>query len=386
MADTLAKPLEVPSAVPNALTELACRAAQPPAKGQTTLWDASLKGFGLRLSQGGSKTFVVLIASGRRQAIGRYPQITLSEARTQAKRLLAEKHLGRIKPIRTAWDDAKADYLADCAKRIRPLTLRDYTRHLAVHFSFERKALADITPKDILKRINAIGGYSEKHHAFTAARAFFKWCTRQHIIDRSPMENMQTPSNGTSRERVLSDDELRTLLTALSPPRTTFHRIVLLCIHLGIRRSEAASMRWQWLTEGMLTIPGEFTKNGEPLILPLTPKVKDIIEQVPKLSDTYLFPAARERSEKTTVFNGWGKPKAQLDKECPIAPWTLHDLRRTFATGMQRLGVRMEVTEALLNHISGSRAGVAGIYQRHHFFPEKLEALKLWEEYLVNLR
>ena len=93
--------------MPQTLTDTAIRGAQPPPTGTITLWDASLKGFGLRVSSGGAKSFIVLIASGRRQAIGRYPLISLSEARTEARRLLANKTLGKIRPVHVAFDDAK---------------------------------------------------------------------------------------------------------------------------------------------------------------------------------------------------------------------------------------------------------------------------------------
>ena len=200
---------------------------------------------------------------------------------------------------------------------------------------------------------------------------------------------MKTPPKNGSRERVLRDEELGTLLAALRAPQwhaDPFKCICLLLAYTGQRRGEIAALEWSWIAEDAITFPKWITKNGITHAIPLTPMVKDILAQVPKLSDKYVFPAARQRSEKTTVFNGWSKPKAALDQECPIPSWTLHDLRRTFATGMQRLGVRLEVTEALLNHTSGSQGGVVGIYQKYHWYPEKLDALTKWETFLATLR
>ena len=101
-------------------------------------------------------------------------------------------------------------------------------------------------------------------------------------------------------------------------------------------------------------------------------------------STRYVFPASRQRIERTTTINGWSKAKAAFDKECGVTGWTLHDLRRTFATNLQRLGVRLEVTEALLNHVSGTRSGIVGVYQQHRWEAEKREAIRQWEAYLTS--
>ena len=111
-----------------------------------------------------------------------------------------------------------------------------------------------------------------------------------------------------------------------------------------------------------------------------------VLAAVSRQSD-YVFPAARVgvRGKPATIFNGWSKPKTAFDKACPIAPWTLHDLRRTFATNLAALGVRLEVTEKLLNHVSGSFGGIVGIYQRHSFIDEMREAILAWEHRLEKL-
>ena len=99
---------------------------------------------------------------------------------------------------------------------------------------------------------------------------------------------------------------------------------------------------------------------------------------------TYSPPRA-SASERTTVINGWSKAKAAFDRECGVSGWTLRDLRRTFATNLQRLGVRLEVTEALLNHVSGTRSGIVGVYQQHQWGAEKRGAMSQWEAYLAGL-
>lgn len=354
------------------------------AKEGTTIWDSSQAGFGLRTGKR-KKTFLVLIASGRRQTIGHYPLMSLADARKEARRILAEKELGQIRPTFTAFEDAKSQFLTDCETRNKSRTIRDYTRLLTKHYPFGRKSVGDITPRQILKNLQSLPP-SEKHHAFVVGKLFFTWCVRNHILDRSPMENMQPPKNGKPRERILSSDELQAVLMAAKAGNTPFHHIVLLCLYTGLRRGEVASLQWDWIENDLLTVPAYATKNGVALTIPLCPTVLSLFDTIPRLEGVpYVFPASRTVSDKTTVFNGWGKPKASFDKECGVTGWQIHDCRRTFASGMQMLGVRLEVTEALLNHTSGSRAGVVGIYQRYNYADEKREAILLWEAHLSKL-
>jgi Arm DNA-binding domain len=127
-------------------TDLAIKRSPIFSSGAETYWDSHTRGFGLRISSGGAKTFIVLIGSGRRQTRGRYPRLTLSQALTEASRILAEKTLGKIRPIHTAFDDAKDEFLKDCEDRVRPRTLKDYTRLLKRHDRFARKSMADKSP------------------------------------------------------------------------------------------------------------------------------------------------------------------------------------------------------------------------------------------------
>jgi len=368
-------------------TDISIRALKPPAAGNTYVWDDSLKGFGLRISAKGTKTFCVLIGSGRRQTIGRYPALSLSEARGEAKRLLAEKTLGKVRPTHTAFADALRDYLAEAEQRLRPLTFKLYRRHLTIHYPFGRTSLADITPRDILRRLNQLTDRpSEKEHAARIGRTFFKWCVHQHLLDRSPMETLAPVQNGESRERVLTEEELARVYRTALEGSSLFHRLVALLILTGQRRGEISRLEWAWINGETVTLPAHVTKNKKEHRFPLGSQAKAVIEAIPRVSP-YLFPAAREqvRGKPVTTMAGFSKPKIAFDQECGVTGWVLHDLRRTFATGMQQLGIRLEVTEALLNHVSGSRSGIVGIYQRYGWQREMAEAITLWEAHLQKL-
>ena len=351
-----------------------------------THWDDTLKGFGIRVGKQ-AKTFVVLVGSGRRHKLGRYPHLSLSDARKEARRILAEKELGVVRPTHVAYDDAKREFLADCAKKNRPRTVEDHTRLLNRHLSFGRQSVGDIQPRQLIKIWNTLSGTpGEQRYAFVTARAFFRWCVRQHIIDRSPMEHMQVPARARPRERVLSDLELGKLWRATAGGGA-YHSLVRLLILTGQRRGEIARMEWSWLADDLCTIPSSVTKNGRTHSVPLCPKALSILTKKPRLKDNpYVFPAQRQRSGKTTIINGWSWPKSILDKELCIESWTLHDLRRTFASGMASIGVPQIVVEKLLNHVSGgTQSPIAQVYNRYSYLPEMRAAVLQWDDHLDTL-
>ncbi len=388
------------------LTDLTIRSAEP----VVTLWDKTLKGFGIRIGKE-RKTFIVLIASGRRQTIGHYPLMSLADARKEARRILAEKELGHIRPTRIAFDDAKQDFLTACAKKNRPRTVKDYT-WLLQRLPFGRQSVGDITPREIIKRLKDLEeAPATMQHVFVAGRAFFRWCVRQHLIDRSPMDNLAVPSNGRPRDRVLSDYELQAVYTTARQGKGTFHRIVSLLILTGQRRGEIAKLRWDWINraERTITIPAEASKNARRHVFPYGDEVQAVLDLTSHYEPyngrhSLLFPASRQRSEHTTCFNSWSKAKATFDVELihsidrpqqreheliqlPSAhPWTLHDLRRTYSSNMAAIGVPQIVVEKLLNHVSGgTQSPIAQTYNRYSYMAEMRDAVGKWERYLAEL-
>ncbi|MFD1611500.1 tyrosine-type recombinase/integrase [Sphingomonas tabacisoli] len=168
-----------------------------------------------------------------------------------------------------------------------------------------------------------------------------------------------------------------------------FGPIVRLLIVTGQRREEVSSLAWEELdrTELLWTLPGERAKNGEPNCVPLNALAVAVLDEAAG-QDKWPRRGRVFATSTGAGFTGYHKGKTKLDALVAddgggaLAPWQLHHLRRTLATGFQRLGVRFEVTEAILNHIGGSRAGVAGIYQRHDWKKEKREALDLWNDHV----
>jgi integrase len=206
----------------------------------------------------------------------------------------------------------------------------------------------------------------------------------------------------------LSDDEIGEIWRAAGKVAAPYGAIVRLLILTGQRRGEVAGMNRGELADDLATwtMPGERTKNGAPHMVPLSAPARDLLRALlPEDGDARREIEGRRTKGMLalpgalgTPFAGWSKAKAALDKAVadaraavanagtsptPVVPWNVHDLRRTVATGLQRLGVRLEVTEAVLNHISGSRGGIAGVYQRHDWAGEKRVALDAWAAHVL---
>jgi integrase len=319
-----------------------------------------------------------MIGSGRRHSIGRVGEITLAQARSAATRIKAEMTLGRHFPETVTISSAKDKYLAQA--KIRSTTREYYERHLA---RLPDRAVADIKPFQINAILDELPT-AARTQALASFRAFFNWCISRNYLDHSPCQRIKA-SQSTKRDRVLTDQEISAIWHACDSCGR-FGRILRLLILTGARKNEIARMERSWVRENQMVIPKEVSKNGREHIIPLTVYSRSLIlaESATAINtnSSYLFAA---RGNSNNFFNGWSKSKVALDRKLNIDPWTIHDLRRTFATNTARLGVRLEVTERLLNHVSGSLGGIVGVYQRHDFHPEMREAVERYENWLSNL-
>ena len=222
--------------------------------------------------------------------------------------------------------------------------------------------------------------------------SFYGWALpRLDSLPGNPCRDAGRPPAPKSRDRVLSDTELGILWNVLDDEAAPFGPAIKLLILTGQRRGEVfdADRSEFDLKAKLWTIPRERAKNDVAHLVPLSKEALTIIESLTARDDSdKLFPA---RGNGENGPSGFSKTivrvRAAMEKEVgrSIPRWTLHDLRRTLATGLQRLGVRLEVTEAVLNHVSGSRAGIVGVYQRHDYFTEKRKALDAWAKEVIRL-
>jgi integrase len=350
---------------------------------RTDFWDAKTPGFGFRVGAR-TKTFIAKI-DNQRHTIGAYPDLSLADARRRALSLKAEAR----KPVDevtfgAAYEKFKLAHIALKSER----TQYDYTRVLEKYYLPE---LASVRMSNVSSaRIAAITDPlldrpSEYSHVLAVARTFLHWCVRpprQYIL-HSPLDGLQLPKRH-ARDRVLSDAEVVRVWRAASDLGYPFGKIVQLCLLLGQRRSQTASIARSWIDRENRTInfPRESMKGGRPHIVPYGELTERIFATIPDTGEL-LFPA---RGQPRHSFNGWSKAIIALRKRVPGIPhFNPHDFRRTFASGLQRLGVRLEVTEALLGHVSGSLGGIRGIYQRYDYATEKRDAILQWESHLATL-
>lgn len=387
------------------LTDSKIQGLKAPESGQVEYPDAQVPGLRLRVGSSGTKTFIL-----RKRVAGRYRNLTLdryherrftlADARKKARALISDIEAGAEPRGR----GGRADSTAGTVKSL----FEDYKKAKAnlrsiaeVKRIFEKYVipelggrLADsVTRADITRLIDGIAARTMARAVGAQLSAFYSWAMpRLDRLESNPCRDAWKPPKPPARDRVLSEEEIRVVWKAsLEEPAPFGPGIRLLLLTLQ-RRDEvfSADVTEFDLEARIWSIPGNRAKNGVPHIVPLSePAIAELKPLLKGRKDGKLFPARGNPSHGPSgISKMWERVRAavQKDLERPIERFTIHDLRRTGATGLQRLGVRLEVTEAVLNHVSGSRAGIVGVYQRHHFTDEKRAALDGWTTECEPLR
>jgi integrase len=209
-----------------------------------------------------------------------------------------------------------------------------------------------------------------------------------HLMPASPMADLSLPSRAVSRDRVLDDAELATIWKAAAGVGWPFGAVFQLLILTAARRDEIGSLCWTEIAGDTIRLSRERSKNAEPRAIPISAPAAEIIKMLPRfVRSDFVF-----STTGTTAVSGWSRAKRILDAAAtksnngtPLAPWRVHDLRRSVATGLQRLGTGLQTIEAVLGHVTGSRSGVVGTYQRYAFEPEARAALQTWGEHIGRI-
>lgn len=377
------------------------------------LWDDKIAGFGVKVTPKGRKVYLYQYRIGgrgakvRRYTIGPHGAWTADKARDEAQRLSmlamqgidpqGEKVERHRRAVELAFDAYVANRFVDeCLKVKWPASWQDAERTLnrfAVPV-LKSKPLDEITRQDVRAVLAPLGKMpATEKKVFAIMRRLFRWAVNVGDLEASPIAGMEGPEGAVARDRVLEDNELALVWKASEKIGAPFGPLVRLLILTGARREEVAGLAWSELRQDELLwkLPADRAKNGRANDIPLS---KLAMAEIAAMSKGTKWPRRGllfTTTGKTSV-SGFSRAKKRLDAEIAklndkeaLEPWTLHDLRRTLATGMQRLGVRFEVTEAILNHVSGSKAGVAGVYQRHDWAPEKRKALDAWARHIAGL-
>lgn len=391
------------------------------------LWDSgkgAVPGFGLRISPGGSKAYVLQYRlagakADRRYTIGRHGPWTPDQARERASELRRLVDTG-IDPFDhdKAQDEQREqdrrDKLERAFGKVAEAWLSSYkidrkgnprrasslriagtvVRHLKGQFGDKR--IDRIGRGDITAALDAIAPekVAMRSSVFSYGRIVWKWAFARELVEVIPFAALGAPAKPESRERVLSDDELPLIWRASRKVAYPFGPAFRVLLLTGQRRSEVFGMRWEELDKDAAAwrIPGDRTKNKLPHLVPLSALVLAEIEAIitkagEALPQRWPKSGLLFSTNNKTPASGVSKAKARLDVEADklakaaeiaMRPWRLHDLRRTMATALEGEGVNPSTIEAVLNHIAGKRSKALGAYARYDYGPEKRAALDLW--------
>ena len=392
VADPEAKPMKLTQ---RRIDDLVC----PVGRRDIMVFDEEQRGLGVRITTGGGKTYVAqytFAGSKRRVPLGSCSAISLAAAREAVRTVLGDAARGvdtaaeRKAKLKAAADAVTLAELIDRWDKLH-LSVRRPNYSTAATSALRRTFARHLDrPAGSLDRaavvwvLDALSKDDKTAMAGALARygsALYGWAIRRGTLSGNPFERVPVAPT-VRRERVVSDDEINRIWAG-TEGAGALNGIVRMLMLTGQRREEVAGVTWDEIAPDLSiwTIPASRAKNGVAHVVPLSAQAQTVLRAAPRInrgsnddSPDLVFPG------EPGVFSGWSKSKARLDGRVGVKGWTLRDLRRTAATGLQKLGVRLEVTEAILNHVSGSRAGVTGIYQRHDWADEKRSALNAWGE------
>lgn len=391
---------------PVGLTDAKIQGLKAPSAGQVEYPDKLVAGLRVRIGSTGTKTFTLRKRVGgkiKNVTLGRFgPRFRLSDARIKARNLLIDIQAGNDPTVDLAKSrrGSTRGTLRELVEQYLAQEVRGKKRSAReIERTFERyilpvlgDRLADsITRGDVTKLVEmvAFGGVRPTPRmgrgVYQQLSRFYSWALPS--LDRlpaNPCRDARKPPPSAARDRVLSEAELGALWRAADAEGYPFGVAVQLLVLTAQRRGEVLGASWPEVDlEGSTwVIPAGRAKNGQPNIVPLSHAAKRLLETVPRCEACDLIFPARTNLERPAsgVGKAWERmleaTGAQLGGR--VDRFTPHDIRRTVATGLQRIGTPLVVSEAVLNHQSGSKAGVAGVYHRHKFTEEKRVALEAW--------
>jgi integrase len=340
----------------------------------------------------------------RKWTIGPCPAIDLKTARELAREALrkvaagadpctekkAAKTAARIPVGLDLIETVTSRFVAQHAKRkLKPATAAEIERLLGreVVAPWRGRRLSQITRADIHNLLDGIvtrGSPVTGNRTLAWLRRMCAWAIERGLMEVSPCAGIRAPAAETSRDRVLSDDELKAVWRAADALETPYNGFIKLLILTGARRSEVAGMTWSEIDTAsrVWTFPAARAKNATEYQIPLSDSAVQILRALPRIADSDLVFTLSGR----VPIRGFHNVKTRIDALMPAGPsWTLHDLRRTFASGCARLGIAVHIVEAALNHKSGSIRGIAAVYNRYSYDTEKRAAMQAWANFIQAL-
>jgi len=367
----------------------------PEGRSESFEWDDDLPGFGVRLRAGGSRTWVCQYRVGgrqRRESLGDTRKVGLEAARKAARQRFANVELG-VDPragqqsAALTLRKAAAAYLDVKRDRLRPATFRQLTYHMQTIWKpLHDRDINEIKRADVagrLQEIMRVNGRTQAARARANLSAFYGWACGEGMTETNPVAHTNDPNAGAvSRDRVLTDDEIREILNNCPPD--DFGAIVKLLLLTGARREEIGGLRWDEidLDSGVMTIGRERTKSRHVLSLTLPTLALDILRAQPRRNSDHVFGGRRGGKNG---FNAWSWGKSDLDRRiaAPLKAWRLHDLRRTMRSGLGQIGISPDIAERTIGHVTGT--AVSRVYDRHTYGPQIRSALAAWAAHVETI-
>jgi integrase len=370
------------------LTARSVARLKPPDAGQIDYFDDSLPGFGLRVSAGGRRAWVLLYRHGtlkRRLTLGPYPDLPLGAARDKARDHLREVAHGRDPAAEKAagrkaetFEELAEDYLERYAKKRKRSWRKDelaLSRDLLPRFA-TWKATA-VTRRDVNRLLDSIvdrGAPIQANRTFAILRRIYSWGIERDIVAVNPCQGISPPGEERARDRVLTEDELRAVWSALAPEQDRIAAMFKLRLLTAQRGGEVATIRRidLDLQGGWWTIPSQFSKNGLAHRVPLAPQAVEIVEEALRSAgdDECLFPSPALDGPVRSTWRAVERIRKRSGVE-----FRPHDLRRTAASLMTGMGISRLTVSKILNHTESS---ITAVYDRHSYDAEKRQALEVW--------
>jgi integrase len=380
------------------LTKSAVDALRP-RSGDVVYWDSTLPGLGVKVTPKGRKVFIAMYRTQggksrlRKYTIGPYGRVTLHHARTAAQRIFAARLDGRDpaaeklelqrRQVVDRVDDLVEAFIAEHLSKLRSGGELSRMLRRELILRWVARSVHDIKRRDISDLVFGAAVERSDHSAhklLKTIKRFFSWCVGRAILDSSPAAGVRSSLKATSRDRILTDEELGKILRGARQIGGAYGAVVEFLILTGQRREEVARMTWDEFDPDrrVWRLPASRTKNGKDHVVHLSPEALNVLGRLEQ-HEAFVFCVGKR------PFQDFSRHKRKLDAICRVSNWRLHDLRRTCVSGMAALGVAPHVADRILNHQSGTISGVAAVYQRHEFMAERKEAIILWGSHVRSI-
>jgi integrase len=394
------------------LNERTVKALACPAGARDALvFDTSLKGFAVRIQEGGGKWFVLQYRIGgirRRLSLGEWGVVTVAEARGRA-----ERARGIVADGRDPWAERREEQTAARAAEAevrrkaseeaytvermvddwctfaeqrgrRASYITEVRRRMRYSFvGWRERPASSIAKAEVIHALDHVAkssGSTSARRALAYGRACYNWAVKRDALAFNPFAGVPAHGAERSRDRVLSDAEIAAVWNGAAKLPPAYCGAVRVLMLTGQRLSEVAKLRWCELSDDLAlwTLPADRAKNGKAHIVHLTEPAREILRGLVRFKGSDLV--FTEDGKKP--ISSWSHTKIDLDAASGVSGWVLHDFRRTMVTVLAGMGIPPHVADRLLNHVTGTIRGVAAVYQRNEFLPNRKRALQTWADHV----